>query len=136
MRKNSLELTLLVVLSVCSVRCNDSKFKFNFNIVEHLKRSFYAKSDLNITNVIGGFMSQNWTENRKCLTELNAIKNGITNFDEWAITRKLMRISHKFCKRIAISGIAQKRRELKRFHIRNPASFYEKIASVWNRLVL
>lgn len=92
MRENPLKLTFLVVLSVCSVLCNDSKFKSNFNIVEHLKRNFYAKSDLNITHVIGEFVSQNWTENHKCLNELNAIKNGIINFDEWAITRKLMSI--------------------------------------------
>lgn len=88
MQKNSLKLTFLVVLGVCSVVCNDEKFKSNFNMVEHLKKHFYAKSDLNITNVIGEFMSQNWTENHKCLTELIAIKNGINNFDEWAITRK------------------------------------------------
>lgn len=93
MQKTALKLAFLCVLSVCSVHCNDTKFKSNFNIVEHLKKSFYAKSDLNITNVLNEFVAHNWTENYGCLTELIAIKNGIINFDEWAITRKFMAAS-------------------------------------------
>lgn len=88
MRKDSLKLTFLIVLGVSLVLCNDATFQSNFDIIEHLKNNFHATNDLNITNTIGEFMSQNRTENHECLIELNAIKNGIINFDEWAITRK------------------------------------------------
>ena len=46
---------------------------------------FAMKKDFNLPTAIIQSISNNWTENRDCFFELDAIENGVRNFDEWAI---------------------------------------------------
>lgn len=46
--------------------------------------TFYLRN-FNAPNAISGISSRYWTENHECLIELNAIKNGIDQHEEWAI---------------------------------------------------
>lgn len=57
--------------------------------------AFYLRN-VNATNTINEILSQNWTENRECLLELNAIKNGIDKHEEWAIRGKSNSITVSF----------------------------------------
>ena len=51
----------------------DNYFNFPISIIESIQS-----------------MSHNWTENSDCLIELNAIRNGIQNSEEWAIKSKYL----------------------------------------------
>lgn len=64
------------------VHGRDSKFQLNFDTI---KRMYSFEQNLNISNVMSEMLAFNSTENYKCLNQLNAITNGLTNFDEWAI---------------------------------------------------
>ena len=50
-----------------------------------IKNNTFYLRNLNLSSSISGIFSYNWTENRECLIELNAIKNGIKNDELWAI---------------------------------------------------
>lgn len=45
---------------------------------------FYLRN-VDTSNIVDRILSRNWTENHDCLLELNAIKNGLKNHEEWAI---------------------------------------------------
>lgn len=68
-----------------SVNGRDSKYQLNFDTV---KRIYSFKQNLNISSVFSEMFMYNSTENYECLNELNAIANGFTNFDRWAIQSK------------------------------------------------
>lgn len=44
-----------------------------------------SKINFNISNIVHEVLHADWTDNFHCLVELNAIKYGLRNFDEWAI---------------------------------------------------
>ena len=67
---------LLVVIG--GIQANDSYKKLKL-------RNLFFMRNFNVSNAINEILSSNWTENHKCLVELNAIKSGVNNYDEWAI---------------------------------------------------
>lgn len=71
------------LLVVNGVLCNSAKSKSIYFHMERIRNELF--SDISNTITIIESLSQNWTENHECLIELNAIKNGIINSDEWAI---------------------------------------------------
>lgn len=54
---------------------------------EFEKDLFYMKN-FSIPESISAIVSQNWTENPECLIELNQIRKGLDNHEEWAIRGK------------------------------------------------
>lgn len=79
---------LIVIILIC-IQCHDAKlnvnnqlFPFNF---EQIKFDLFSTNDFAKTNK---FSSKNWTEHQQCLDELNAIRNGMKNFEPWAIQCK------------------------------------------------
>lgn len=81
---------LSVILLVISVQCSfATKFQPNFINFQQIKDDLYAMRDFNISNVISEISShKNWMKNRECLMELTAIKHGLDEFEEWAVTSK------------------------------------------------
>lgn len=65
-----------VILLVFGVRGNNADFP---SVFDHLK---------NVLNVNNDSVFRNWTGNHECFNELIAIKNGLINFEKWAIERK------------------------------------------------
>lgn len=76
-----------ILLFVFSVHGHNSKYQIGSDTI---KRIYSFKQNFNISNVFSEMLLYNSTENYKCLNELNAIANGLTNFDEWAIQSKYM----------------------------------------------
>lgn len=68
----------VTVLSINIVGANDQISPDIFDL-----RNFDA------SNAIKRILSGNWTENHECLIELNAIKSGLNNHEEWAIRGEL-----------------------------------------------
>lgn len=73
--------------------CIDAKFNVNNNYLypfnfEQIKYDLFSASDFPKTNKFSEFNSKNWTKNHQCLTELIEIKNGLKNFEPWAIQCK------------------------------------------------
>lgn len=56
-----------------------------FNTEKSIRTDLFYMRNFNISNAIDGILSQKWTENHECLAELNAIKTGLKNHEEWAI---------------------------------------------------
>lgn len=52
-----------------------------------LREIIYLRS-FDPANIINGILSHNWIKNHDCLIELNAIKTGLENHEEWAIRGK------------------------------------------------
>lgn len=83
----------ILVLTLVFVQCSDAKldivnsYLFPFNI-EQFKLDLFFKNDLAQNDKLSSSNPKNWTEHRQCLLELNAIKNGLMNFEPWAITCK------------------------------------------------
>lgn len=67
-----------VILFVIIIKENNAEFLSTFNQL-NIK---------NIINVIDASVFHNWTGNHDCFNELNTIKNGLINFENWAIKRK------------------------------------------------
>ena len=65
---------------ICGIQANDS-----YNDLK--VRNLFPSNKFDISSAINGILSQNWTQNQECLIELNAIKKGINNHEEWAIKR-------------------------------------------------
>lgn len=64
----------------------DKIFKSNLVDIEQIRNEmFLIKNYFNSSTAIIESMSSDWTGNRDCFVELNAIENGVRNFDEWAI---------------------------------------------------
>lgn len=83
----------LVFILVC-IQCIDAKLNVNnnhfypFNFEQIKFNLFSNSSDFPKANKFSEFNSKNWTEHHQCLKELNAIKNGLNNFEPWAIQCK------------------------------------------------
>lgn len=54
-------------------------------IIKQIRTDLFYMRDFNTSNAINGILSHNWTENHECLMELNAIKIGLKNREEWAM---------------------------------------------------
>lgn len=67
----------IVILNGISVDCH------NFN---EFKRNLFSIRTFDITSIINETVF--WTQNRWCLGEINAIKIGLTNYEEWAFRSK------------------------------------------------
>lgn len=52
-----------------------------------LNGDVFSMRHFNVPNSISRILSYNWTDNQDCLIELNAIKNGLENDEQWAIRR-------------------------------------------------
>lgn len=84
-RNYFVKLFCFLMLYINCVRCYDPKFKSHLLDIKRVSYEIFSKNNFNISSVIIETISQhNWTENRECLVELTAIKNGIDNFEEWA----------------------------------------------------
>lgn len=95
--KNSFFNSVFLLVVVISVQCNDNnELKSNFNIFEQIRKNFFINSDFTMTNIILEIMVHDWSENHECLNELNEIKNGIFNIDEWAVARKFIEFGSIF----------------------------------------
>ena len=81
-----------LVLILVFVQCIDAKLNVNNQIYpfnfEQIKFDLFSKSDFVKTNKFSEINSKNWTKHHQCLVELNAIKNGMKNFEPWAIQCK------------------------------------------------
>lgn len=80
--KSVLPTVLCALLMICG-KCQSEPIKsqpFNFNQLSFEQ----IKNDLFINNF--NISSENYA---KCFTELNAIKNGLTNSEQWAFESKL-----------------------------------------------
>lgn len=53
--------------------------------VKSIQPDLFYMRNFDTSNAVDQILSQKWTENHECLTELNAIRNGIKNHAEWAI---------------------------------------------------
>lgn len=83
-----------LLLLVKFVFSDDIKFKSKFFDIRQIRNEVHAiKNDFNFPNAIISTF-HNWTNNRACFVELNAIENGIRNSDEWAI--KSMSLSNVY----------------------------------------
>lgn len=54
-----------------------------------LENDLFYLRNFNTSNIIDRVLSHNWTKNHECSTELNAIKKGLQNHEEWAIRGEL-----------------------------------------------
>lgn len=73
---------LNVILIATSVRCENAKrFVSDF---ERFKLSLFSIRNLDISKTISETLFSNWTDNHDCSIELNAIKSGLINSEEWA----------------------------------------------------
>lgn len=63
-----------IVISVLGVQSSD-----------FAENRFFSVKHVNIPDLIRKVLSHNnWTDNQSCLTELNAIQNGLANDQQWA----------------------------------------------------
>lgn len=53
------------------------------------KKDILYVRNFNTWDAISGVLSQNWTKNQECLSELNAVKSGLEKDEEWALRGKL-----------------------------------------------
>lgn len=85
-------LQLFLTLLVISVECNDFKFQsFNTNVelfnLEQLKNDLFSEID---RNRFSEYDFSNSKKSNNCLKELSEIKNGLINFEDWAIKSKII----------------------------------------------
>lgn len=71
----------LILLTICVQAIEPDYTKLE-------KQLFYLRN-FNTSSIIDKILFHNWTENHECLTELNAIRKGLQNHEEWAIRGKL-----------------------------------------------
>lgn len=55
-----------------------------------LSKDFLSLRNFHRSKAIDEVLFYNWTENHECLIELNAIKNGLDNYEEWAARSKFI----------------------------------------------
>lgn len=79
----------LLMLFLIGVGCHDFQWEPNYFDFKQIKKDIFTQNDVSISSLISESMSLNWTENQDCLNELIAIKNGLANFDEWAVKSKI-----------------------------------------------
>lgn len=82
---------LYFILSVIGVQCNTVSFRSQFFEFDDVKSDIIALNKINISSIISEFTSHHdWMANRNCLIELNAIRNGFENYEEWAFKCKFV----------------------------------------------
>lgn len=83
-----LKLFNLLIFVSCAFGSN-KKFKSHFLDIQQIRKeiSILQKSIFDLPKAV--IQSNNWTGNHDCFIELNAIENGIRNFDEWAMESML-----------------------------------------------
>lgn len=86
-QKNFSIFLLQILLTAITVQCKNAEtFDSEF---EQFKQTIFAMKDLDVSKVIRGIVFSNWTDNRECLVELNAIKRARRHNEEWAYKSKL-----------------------------------------------
>lgn len=68
-----------IVIGIRAIESNHNQFE---------KELFYIRN-FDVSRAINEILTYNWTKNQECLNEINAIKSGIENHEEWAIRGKL-----------------------------------------------
>lgn len=68
-----------IILIVISVECKK---------IDEFKKNLFSIRNFDILNGIDWIVHGNWTQDQQCSTELNAIKNGLSNSEEWAFRSK------------------------------------------------
>lgn len=84
---NILIVLLQIILVATNVRC-ESLMKYNSDFVE-FKESIFSIRDIDIPKMISETLFSNWTDDHRCSFELDAIKNGLMHYEEWAFESKL-----------------------------------------------
>lgn len=56
---------------------------------DQIQKDLFNLRKFNVSSAINGILNHNWLENRECLIELNAIKNGLDNDEQWAMKGRL-----------------------------------------------
>lgn len=79
----------IVIILIC-VQYIDAKSSLNHHLYpfnfEQIKFDLFSTKDFAKADKFSEFNSRNLTaQHRQCLTELNAIKNGVKNFEPWAV---------------------------------------------------
>ena len=80
---------LLLIQLIWSVNSDHTKFPSEYDPV---RIDIISKRDFNISKIVNGILFDDWMDNIHCLVELNAIKFGLSNFDEWAIKSSFFNI--------------------------------------------
>lgn len=70
----------LVILSIILI-AESHKF-------DEFKENLISGRNFDILSELKGILFGNWTQDRQCLAELNAIQNGLMNSEEWAFKGK------------------------------------------------
>lgn len=76
--KTVLQLSLIAI----AVQCTEHE-RFNSDFKLFKKRLFTIREQ-NITKMIAETVFSNWTDKHECSIELDAIKGGLMNAEEWA----------------------------------------------------
>lgn len=79
----------LIFFVVCIQCVRAEHLNKNIFKLEKIKDDLFTAIGNNVPGVINGTGSFNTPEYRSCLNELNAINNGLNNFEDWAITSEL-----------------------------------------------
>lgn len=84
-----------MILVAFVVQCeNAESFKSDF---EQFKKGLLSMRDFDISKTISQTVFSNWTDNRECSMELDAIKRAMMNSEEWAFKGAL-----NFCEQFEI----------------------------------
>lgn len=73
---------LILFQLLWSVNSDYTKFPSEY---DPIRMDIISKRNFNVTNIVNEILLGDWTNNIHCLVELNAIKFGLKNFDEWAV---------------------------------------------------
>lgn len=77
---------LLLLLFVCEIVSHAVGNQSTIISTEKpIRPDLFYMRNFDTSKAIDQILSQKWIENHECLSELNAIRNGIENHDEWAI---------------------------------------------------
>lgn len=81
--------SILKFLYFCSLAKCVISYNANFFDIQQIRNEILLlKNDFDLSKALIQSMPYDWIENRDCFVELNAIENGVRNFDEWAIKSK------------------------------------------------
>lgn len=87
--KNKIDVSKLTILFGQIVLLVNGVHTIGSDRIEVQKELFYLKN-FNTSNIVNGILTYNWTQNQEeCLKELNAIKIGVENREEWAIKGRM-----------------------------------------------
>lgn len=79
---------LILIQLIWSVNSNNyTKFPSEY---DPIRIDIISKKNFNISNIVDEVLFGDWTDNIHCLVELNAIKFGLTNFEEWAVKSRCL----------------------------------------------